>query len=121
MAEKTLVYQLYPISWGSIRMMTLFLPRLVALDVDYVCLCPIFKSPWENGGYDVADYYTVEPKLGTIEDMDEFIESAHAMGLKVILDLPIDSTSVEHNWFLTFAGLLYFLTSEHTLQHLSGF
>lgn len=101
MAEKTLVYQLYPISWGSIRMMTLFLPRLVALDVDYVCLCPIFKSPWENGGYDVADYYTVEPKLGTIEDMDEFIESAHAMGLKVILDLPIDSTSVEHNWFLT--------------------
>lgn len=101
MARKILVYQLYPYSWGSIRMMTLFLPRIAALGADYVCLCPIFKSPWENGGYDVADYYTIEPKLGTMGDIDEFIESAHAMGLKVILDLPIDSTSVEHNWFLT--------------------
>lgn len=101
MAEKTLVYQLFPAAWGSIRMMTLFLPRIAALGVDYVNLCPIFKSPWRNSGYDVADYYTVEPRLGTMEDMEEFIESAHSMGLKVILDLPIDSTSVEHNWFLT--------------------
>lgn len=101
MAEKTLVYQLFPISWGSIRMMTLFLPRIVALGADYVCLCPIFESPWKNAGYDVADYYTVEPRLGTMEDFDEFVESAHALGLKVILDLPIDSTSVEHSWFLT--------------------
>lgn len=101
MAEKTLVYQLYPISWGSIRMMTLFLPRIVALGADYVCLCPIFRSPWKNSGYDVSDYYNVEPRLGTMADFDEFIESAHAMGLKVILDLPIDSTSVEHDWFIT--------------------
>ena len=101
MAERALVYQLYPISWGSIRMMTLFLPRIVALEADYVCLCPIFESPWKNAGYDVADYYTVEPRLGTMEDFDEFVESAHAMGLKVVLDLPIDSTSVEHSWFLT--------------------
>lgn len=101
MAGKTLVYQLFPMSWGSIRMMTLFLPRIAALGVDYVCLCPIFKSPWKNAGYDVADYYTIEPKLGTMKDFDEFVESAHLMGLKVILDLPIDSTSVEHIWFLT--------------------
>lgn len=101
MAEKILVYQLFPGAWGSIRMMTLFLPRIVALDVDYICLCPIFESPWKNAGYDVADYYTIEPKLGTMKDFDEFVESAHAMSLKVILDLPIDSTSVEHSWFLT--------------------
>lgn len=104
MAEKTLVYQLFPGAWGSIRMMTLFLPRLVALDVDYVCLCPIFESPWKNAGYDVADYYTIDPKLGTMKDFDEFVESAHAMHLKVILDLPIDSTSVEHSWFLIEPG-----------------
>ena len=101
MARKTLVYQMYPISWGSIRMMTAFLPRVAALGCDYVWLSPIFESPWHNHGYDVADYYAVEPRLGTMADFDEFVRSAHLMGLKVILDLPIDSTSVEHRWFLT--------------------
>lgn len=96
---KTLVYQMYPISWGAIRMMTLMLTRVAALGADYVLLSPIFTSPWKNHGYDVADYYTVEPRLGTMADFDEFVRAAHAIGLKVILDLPIDSTSTEHGWF----------------------
>ena len=98
---KTLVYQMYPISWGSIRMMTAFLPRVSALGCDYVWLSPIYESPWRNHGYDVADYYDIEPRLGNMEDFDEFVRTAHLMGLKVIMDLPIDSTSVDHSWFLT--------------------
>jgi glycosidase len=105
MAEKTLVYQLWPYAWGSIRMMTLMLGRIVALGADYVWLSPVFASPGKNHGYDVSDYYSINDKLGTMADFDEFVASAHAMGLKVILDLPIDSTSTEHNWFKTETGM----------------
>lgn len=79
--------------------MTLMLCRIAALGADYVCLSPVFSSPGYNHGYDVSDYFTINPKLGTLKDFDEFVCSAHAVGLKVILDLPIDSTSVEHSWF----------------------
>ena len=99
--KKTLVYQLWPLSWGSIRTMTLFLHKIAMLDVDYICLGPIFMSPLKNFGYDVSDFYKINPKLGSMADFDEFVRSAHALGLKVVLDLPIDSTSVEHNWFIT--------------------
>lgn len=102
MAEKkVLVYQLWPIAWGSIRLMTAFLPRIKALGVDYVWLSPIYASPWHNHGYDVADYYSIEPRLGTLKDFKEFVRAAHALHLKVIMDLVIDSTSVEHLWFRT--------------------
>lgn len=99
--QKTLVYQLWPLSWGSIKAMTLFLPRIAALGADYVWISPVYSSPWKNHGYDVADYYTVDSRLGAMEDMDEFIRTAHALGLKVIMDLVIDSTSIKHTWFLT--------------------
>ena len=99
--KKTLVYQLWPLSWGSFRAMTLFLQKIAVLGADYVCLGPVFMSPLKNHGYDVSDYYMVNPRFGTIKDFDEFVRSAHLLGLKVILDLPIDSTSVEHNWFIT--------------------
>lgn len=105
MAEKTLVYQLWPFAWGSIRMMTLMLYRIAALGADYVWLSSIFASPGKNNGYDVSDYYSINDKLGTMADFDEFVRSAHAVGLKVILDLPIDSTSTEHNWFKTETGM----------------
>lgn len=98
---KVLVYQLFPGSWGSIRMMTMMLHRIAALGADYVWLSPIFASPWKNHGYDVSDYYRINPKLGTIQDFDEFVRAAHAIGLKVVIDLPIDSTSIEHDWFFT--------------------
>ena len=99
--SKVLMYQLWPFSWGGIRIMTSFLPRIANLGVDYVWLSPIFKSPMKNHGRDVSDYYTINSRLGSMEDFDEFVRAAHALNLKVILDLPIDSTSVEHNWFYT--------------------
>ncbi|MBR3324122.1 hypothetical protein IKG24_01100 [Candidatus Saccharibacteria bacterium] len=100
-AKRVLVYQLWPIAWGCIRLMTAFLPRIKALGVDYVWVSPVLTSPRHNHGYDVADYYSVDPRLGTLKDFDEFIKSAHVLGLKVVMDLVIDSTSVEHIWFMT--------------------
>lgn len=101
MDKKTLVYQLWPISWGSIRAMTAFLPRVAALGADYVWVAPIYTSPWSNHGYDVADYYSVDRRLGSMADFDEFVRTAHALKIRVIMDLVIDSTSVEHIWFQT--------------------
>lgn len=104
MAEKILVYHLWPLSWGSLRIMSAFLPRIKALGADYVWLSPIFSSPWRNHGYDVSDYYAIDPRFGTLDDFHEFVAAAHAMGLKVITDLVIDSTSVEHIWYRTNAN-----------------
>lgn len=101
--------------------MTAFLPRIVALGVQYVWLSPIFLSPWKNYGYDVSDYYTVDGRLGTIKDFDEFVRIAHGMGLKIILDLPVDSTSVEHNWFIAKPGRYIWNNSKNlTKQNLRG-
>lgn len=101
MAEKILVYHLWPLSWGNLRIMSAFLPRIKALGADYVWLSPIFSSPWKNHGYDISDYYSIDPRFGTLDDFREFVNAAHAMGLKVITDLVIDSTSIEHVWYQT--------------------
>ena len=100
-AGKILVYQLWPLAWGSIKAMTLFLPRIKALGADYVWLSPINQSPRHNHGYDVSDYYAIDNRLGDIKDFDEFVRTAQAIGLKVIMELVIDSTSTEHRWFTT--------------------
>ena len=98
---KILVYHLWPLAWGSIKAMTLFLTRIKALGCDYVWLSPINQSPRYNHGYDVSDYYNIDDRLGSIKDFDEFVHTAHAIGLKVIMELVIDSASVEHCWFTT--------------------
>ena len=96
---KTLIYQLYPLAWSSIREMTAFLPRVKALGATHVWLSPIYPSPRYDGGYDVADYYNVDYRLGSLTDFDEFVRTAHALGLKVIMDLVLNHTSTEHTWF----------------------
>ncbi|MBR3164247.1 hypothetical protein IKF15_03010 [Candidatus Saccharibacteria bacterium] len=97
--QKTLIYQLYPASWGSLKAMQDFLPKIKALDVDYVWLSPIFPSPWVDGGYDVSDYRAINPRFGTMQDFDAFVAQAHKLGLKVLLDLVLNHTSTEHEWF----------------------
>ncbi|MBQ8985130.1 hypothetical protein IJ076_01030 [Candidatus Saccharibacteria bacterium] len=99
MAIKKLIYHLWPLSWGKIRTMTAFLPRIKALGADYVWLSPIFSSPLKNSGYDISDYYSINSRLGTIEDFEEFMSTAHTLDLKVILEIVIDSTSTSHPWF----------------------
>ena len=112
MVKKTLIYQLWPLSWGSIKTMTTFLPRIAALGADYVWISPVYESPFYNDGYDVSDYYKIDGRFGNMTDMDEFIKTAHSLGLKVIMDLIIDSTSVEHSWFLQEEEYRYFWSKD---------
>ncbi|CAM3165367.1 alpha-amylase family glycosyl hydrolase [Streptobacillus felis] len=74
------------------------LPELKELGVEGLWLTPIFSSPSYHK-YDVTDYYNIDPEYGTIEDFKELVKSSHDLGIKVIIDLPVNHTSSEHPWF----------------------
>ncbi|MDR7161480.1 glycoside hydrolase family 13 protein [Arthrobacter sp. BE255] len=101
------VYQIYPRSFadangdgmGDLPGITARLPYLQRLGVDAVWLSPFYKSPQADGGYDVADYRQVDPLFGTLADFDAMLQTAHGLGLKVIVDLVPNHTSDEHIWF----------------------
>jgi maltose alpha-D-glucosyltransferase / alpha-amylase len=69
------------------------------LGIDALWLPPFCTSPLKDGGYDVADYRQVLPEFGTIEDFQELVTQAHARNMRVVMDLPINHTSVDHEWF----------------------
>ncbi|MET0578201.1 MAG: alpha-amylase family glycosyl hydrolase [Ilumatobacteraceae bacterium] len=75
------------------------LPYLRRLGIDAVWLNPCYPSPQADAGYDVADYRDVDPRFGTLQDMDGLVADAHALGLRVILDIVPNHTSDEHAWF----------------------
>src|SRR6202166_1364889 len=101
-------YQIYPRSFqdtnadgvGDIAGIIERLPYLQALGVDAIWLSPIFPSPMADFGYDITDYTGVDPLFGTMEDFDVLVEAAHAVGLKIILDLVPNHTSDRHPWFI---------------------
>ena len=70
------------------------------LGVDAIWLTPIFDSPNFDFGFDVSDFLTVQKELGTLSDFDLLIEEAHKRGIKVIVDLLLNHTSIEHPWFI---------------------
>ncbi|MGV1834103.1 alpha-glucosidase family protein [Rhizobium rhizogenes] len=102
------IYQVYPRSFqdtdanglGDIKGITRRLPHIASLGVDAIWLAPFFTSPMADMGYDVADYCDVDPIFGTLADFDEMMTSAHALGLKVIIDQVISHTSDRHPWFI---------------------
>ncbi len=61
-----------------------------------IWLSPVYQSPQDDNGYDISDYQVIDPLFGTMEDMDELLEQAHARGIKVIMDLVVNHTSDEH-------------------------
>jgi alpha-glucosidase len=105
--DDAVVYQIYPRSFqdsdgdgvGDIRGITRRLDELAALGVDAVWLSPMYPSPLADGGYDIADFTGVDPRLGTLEELAELIDGAHRRGLRVLLDLVPNHTSIEHPWF----------------------
>jgi alpha-glucosidase len=84
---------------GDIAGITSRLPYLADLGVDAVWLTPFYRSPQADHGYDVTDYYEVDPLFGTLDDVDTMIASAHAAGLKVIVDVVPNHSSDQHVWF----------------------
>lgn len=75
------------------------LDYLEDLGVTAIWLLPFYPSPLRDDGYDIADYYSINPSYGNLEDFKNFIEEAHARGLKVITELVINHTSDQHPWF----------------------
>jgi alpha-glucosidase len=75
------------------------LPYLAALGVDAVWLTPFFPSPGADHGYDVSDYVDVDPRFGSLAGFDALVADAHALGLRVVIDLVPNHTSIEHPWF----------------------
>ncbi len=63
-------------------------------------LSPIYRSPQDDNGYDIADYQDVDPMFGTLADLDALIAAAHARGIKIVMDLVVNHTSDEHPWFV---------------------
>ena len=106
--KKEVGYQIYPRSFydsnndgiGDLNGITEKLDYLKDLGITLIWVCPIFKSPMDDNGYDISDYYDVNPEFGTKEDLERLIAEAEKRGIKIILDLVINHTSDEHEWFL---------------------
>ncbi|KAJ4207618.1 hypothetical protein NW759_013848 [Fusarium solani] len=100
-------YQVYPASfkdsdgdgWGDLPGLISKLDYLSDLGIDVVWVSPIFESPQKDMGYDVSDYQKIYEPYGTVEDVDVLVEECHRRGLKIILDLVVNHTSTEHEWF----------------------
>jgi len=84
---------------GDIRGLIGRLDYLQWLGVDCIWLLPINRSPLRDGGYDIADYYEVQPEYGTVEDVRELINQAHDRGMRVVMDMVMNHTSDQHAWF----------------------
>lgn len=105
--KEAIVYQIYPRSFkdsngdgiGDLRGIIEKLDYIESLGVDAVWLNPIFRSPNDDGGYDISDYYTIQPEFGTMADFDELLKGLHHRKLKLIMDLVLNHSSDEHEWF----------------------
>ncbi|MFV0452627.1 MAG: glycoside hydrolase family 13 protein [Propioniciclava sp.] len=101
------VYQIYPRSFcdsngdgiGDLGGIISKLDYLSDLGVDVVWLSPIYRSPQDDNGYDIADYYDIDAIFGTLDDFDALISGLHARGIKLVMDLVVNHTSDEHAWF----------------------
>ena len=101
------IYEIYPKSfqdsngdgWGDLRGVTKRLDYLKELGVDYLWLTPFFISPQNDNGYDVENYREIDPRYGTMEDLEELIHEADQRGIGLMLDMVFNHTSTAHAWF----------------------
>ncbi len=105
--KESVVYQIYPRSFqdtdgngiGDLRGIINRLDYLATLGVDVVWLCPVYRSPDDDNGYDISDYRAIDPKFGTMADWEEMLREMHARGMRLLMDLVVNHTSDEHAWF----------------------
>ncbi|GIP56272.1 alpha,alpha-phosphotrehalase [Paenibacillus woosongensis] len=101
------VYQVYPKSFkdttgsgtGDIRGVTEKLDYIKGLGIDIVWLQPVYVSPQNDNGYDVADYYNIDPAFGTMEDFDELVRELKRRDMHLMIDIVVNHSSTEHRWF----------------------
>ncbi|WP_380179518.1 alpha,alpha-phosphotrehalase [Kalamiella sp. sgz302252] len=101
------IYQIYPKSFqdssgsgsGDLKGIISRLDYLQKLGVDALWLTPIYASPQVDNGYDVADYYAIDPAYGTMEDFEHLVAEAHRRGIRIVMDMVFNHTSTEHAWF----------------------
>jgi oligo-1,6-glucosidase len=105
--KEAVVYQIYPRSFqdsngdgiGDIPGIISRLDELAALGAGVIWLSPVYPSPDADNGYDISDYRNIDPKFGTLADMDRLVAGARQRGIRIIMDLVINHTSDEHEWF----------------------
>ena len=105
--KNSVVYQIYPRSFfdsnndgiGDIRGIINKLDYLHYLGVDVLWLCPVYPTPNKDNGYDISDYYDINPEYGTLDDMLELIEKAKHKNIYIMMDIVANHTSSEHTWF----------------------
>lgn len=106
--KKEVIYQIYPRTFnssikgaktGDIKGISEKMEYLKWLGIGGIWLCPIYKSPMEDNGYDVQDYYSVDPMFGTDEEFYNLLDKANSLDIKIIMDIVMSHTSSEHQWF----------------------
>jgi oligo-1,6-glucosidase len=105
--KEVVVYQVYPRSFqdsdnngvGDIRGVTSRLDYIKSLGVDVVWLNPVYQSPNDDNGYDISDYRSIMPEMGTMADFDSMLAGMHRRGIRLVMDLVVNHTSDEHRWF----------------------
>ncbi|MFA6781424.1 MAG: alpha-amylase family glycosyl hydrolase, partial [Bacilli bacterium] len=106
--KKAIGYIIYPSTFkdgnndgiGDLQGIISKLDYLKNLGVDLLWICPFFKSPLDDNGYDVSDYLQVDPRFGTNEEFDLLIKEAHTRGIRIVIDFVLNHTSDEHPWFV---------------------
>lgn len=106
------IYQIYPKSFcdsgnkgtGDIKGIISKLDYLKHLSVDAIWLTPVYASPMIDNGYDISDYYAINPQFGTMEDFDLLLSEAHQRGIRIVMDIVVNHTSTEHAWFQSALG-----------------
>lgn len=103
----SVVYQVYPRSFadhngdgmGDLAGIKAHIPYIAQLGADVLWLSPVYRSPQDDNGYDISDYYDIDPMFGRLSDFDDLVATARDHGISVIMDLVVNHTSDEHAWF----------------------
>ena len=106
--KEAVAYQIYPRSFmdsnndgiGDLQGIISKLDYLKDLGIDVIWICPVYKSPNDDNGYDISDYQDIMSDFGTMEDFNELLSEIHKRNMKIIIDLVINHTSDEHPWFI---------------------